>query len=167
MNTVKFRIVTLLAIPLVAFALLVAGTGPASASDRTVVFHSTRYLHIPAPASTNGADAAATADGENCVWDVWVYRYDSTGRISGRLAVSCDGPMAQIAFQIVLLNNGNPRGDASYRDTRYNRQNIDEVLPRPVACLSGVNYAYGAVSVMDYAGRVASDFGYSANYITC
>jgi len=75
--------------------------------------------------------------------------------------------MAQITAQVVLLNNGNPRGDASLTSGYANTSYWVTQLTFPVACLSGINQAYGAVYVRNYAGYAASDYGYSASYITC
>jgi hypothetical protein len=89
------------------------------------------------------------------------------GTAGARITVSCNAVMAQIAYQMVLLINDNPRPDASLTATQYNVPSVNTTLNLPVACLTGVNQAYGAVAVMNYAGLVASDYGYSANYITC
>jgi len=88
---VRSRIVTLLAVPLVAFALLAAGAGPASAMTDTdsdsVIFHARGQLQLPGPASTGQTTDDATISAETCYWDVYIFRADSTGRISGKTEV--------------------------------------------------------------------------------
>lgn len=159
----RSRIVTLLAIPLVAFALLASGTASAKTDSETLLFHLSGQVELPKPASTDGATVTA----ETCFWDVYIFRADATGRISGRTEVSCNAVMAEIAAQVVLLINGSPRGDASITSGSPNTSFWTTRLTFPVACLSGINEAYGAVYVRNYAGYAASDFGYSASYITC
>ena len=160
----RSRITSLLAIPLVACVLLVAGTGSASAQTNSdsVILHLHGQLQLPTSGESTGAAVAA----ETCYWDVYIFRADPTGKISGRTNVSCDAVMAQITAQVVLLNNGNPRGDAALTAGFPNTSSWETRLNFAVACLSGVNQAYGAVYVQSYSGLAASDFGYSASTIT-
>jgi hypothetical protein len=163
---VRSRIASLLAIPLVMCALFAIGTGVASAQTNfdSAILHLRGQLQLP---SAGKPAEGAAVSAETCYWDVYIFRADPTGKISGRTEVSCDAVMAQITAQVVLLNNGNPRGEASLTTGFANTSYWETRLTFPVACLSGVNQAYGSVYVQSYSGLAASDFGYSASTITC
>jgi hypothetical protein len=166
MNHVKSRFVFLLAIPFVVATLLVTGAGPASASapTSTLIYHSTRHLHLPAASGVN-ADVAA-AYGQNCVWDTYIYRTDSAGHIAGQTAVLCDGPMVLIRLQAQLLINEGARPETDAQAVYYPADNFEQVQTTSFDCLSGVNRTYGAVLVQNPYG-VATDFGESAVTIAC
>lgn len=166
----KSRIATLLAAPLVVFALLVTGAGPASANagadtdGKTLVYHASRQLHFPAAAGGHLAGAEVTA--ETCVWDTYIYRANANGDLVGETAVACDATMYQISVQAQLLINGGARPETNRIRHRYGYPNNLVTTPLSV-CLPGVNKSYGSVLVVNFAGLAASGFGESPSTITC
>jgi hypothetical protein len=173
---VKLRIATALAVPLAVMALLAAGPGTASASPGsgtatagrlTLIAHMTGQVHLPGPGSSDGVRTdAATASGQTCYWDAYIFRADNIGSIMGQTAVLCDGPMVQIQVDARLLINGNYRiGSNAHGATPPGDPSASITTPR-MACLPGANRAYGVVFVMNEFGS-ASDWGESLSTITC
>jgi hypothetical protein len=164
---VRSRIANLLAVPLLALGLLAVPSPAAAEETSTLVHHERRVLHFSDPKATGPSTDGAAVTAETCFWDVYIFRADASGNISGRVETVCNAVMALIEEQVVLLNNGNPRPNASLRQAFPNTSRAPLPLNFAVPCLSGANQAFGSVLVVNYAGYAASDYGYSASTIFC